>query len=162
MAIIVEDGTGKTDSNAYITESELSNYAALRSIDLAAYDVAAREAAIIVCSVDFIDVNYNFKGDLIDDDQAMSLPTDQVSIDKNIKSAVCKGAILHLKKLLIIEPETVNPKGEIKSENKKLGPLETKTEYAEYSASISGRFDSIDRLLSQYLLGSGGMRLVKT
>jgi hypothetical protein len=163
MALVLEDGTGLETSNAYIDETYLDSYAALRAIDLSAYDTAAKEAAIITCTLDFIDVYYSFKGDILEDDQALSLPTDEVGINKDVQSACANGAILHLKGLLLVDESLSSQSGEVKSQQDKIDVLETRTEYIEGTSNNYKRDTPIiDRLLSKYLGFGGTPRLVVT
>ena len=163
MALIVADGTGLDSANAYIDVAYLDDYAALRGTDLTAYDTAAKEAAIITCTIDFIDIYYDFRGTLVNESQSLSLPTDLVTINKDIKSAAANGAILQLKGLLLVDTSLIGQAGIVKSESKKLAKLETETEYFEGSTSNYKR-DSplIDKLLSKYLSFSSSARLVVT
>lgn len=163
MTLIVETGQGLALANAYIDVAYLDNYAALRATDLSAYDNTAKEAAIITCTIDFIDIYYDFRGTLVNESQSLSLPTDLVAINKDIKSAAANGAILQLKGLLLVDTSLIGQAGIVKSESKKLDVLETETEYFENSTSNYKR-DSplIDRLLRKYLSFSNGPSLVVT
>ena len=58
--IVVEDGSGKTDSNSYIDEAGLTTYATDRGITLTAADDAAK-AALLIQAMDYIEQK-NFKG----------------------------------------------------------------------------------------------------
>ena len=161
MALVLEDGAGLATANAYIDADELDAYAALRGIDLTAYDTAAKEAAIITCTIDFMGVYYCYKGDQLNDDQSLSLPTDLVGINKDIKNSCANGSVLQLKGLLLIDTSISSQLGDVKSQMDKLDVLETKTEYVEGSANNYKRDTPIiDRLLSKYLCLGGGPRLV--
>ena len=160
MALIVEDGIGLVNSNAYIDVAYLDDYAALRGIVLTA-TVAEKEAAIITCTLDFMDVYYCYKGDKLNEDQALALPTDLVGINNDIQNSCANGSVLQLKGLLLIDTSTISQLGDVKSQMDKLDVLETKTEYVEGSANSYKRDTPIiDRLLSKYLCLGGGPRLV--
>ena len=163
MSLIVEDGTGLPNANAYIDVAYFDSYAALRAIDVTSYDTAAKEAAIITCTIDFMDVYYCYKGDPLNDSQSLSLPTDLVGINKDIQNACANGALLHLQGLLLVDTSAINQSGEVKSQQDKLDVLETKTEFVEGTANNYKRTTPIvDKLLSKYLCFGGGARLVVT
>lgn len=168
MALIVEDGTGKVDSQSYIDASYLDSYAALRGEDLTPYSVEQKEAAIYVCANDFIDAFHKFKGTKLNKDQGLSLPTDEVDLtdiatQRDIKESNANGAILKLKGFLFVSPEDQNVNGNIKSESSKLDVLEDKVEYFEGS-NVLDTYDTpiIDKLLAPYLGSGGGVQLKVT
>lgn len=53
MALTVEDGTGKTDSNSYVTEAEAIAYAEARGIELPADDAAV--GAMLLSAMDYLE-----------------------------------------------------------------------------------------------------------
>ena len=161
MALIVEDGTGLNNSNSYLSNADFLAYCLSRNIDVSAYTETAIDAALLTCTVDYIDVYYCFRGEKLNDEQALSLPTDLVGINKDIQNATANGAYLHLQGLLLIDESAINQGGDIKSQQDKLDVLETKTEYIEGTASKSKRDTPImDRLLNKYSAFGAGPRLV--
>ena len=96
MAITVEDGTGKTDSNSYISSAELTAYATDRAITLTGGD------EIIYKAMDYVE-SQPFAGDKYTEEQALQWPRTGVylygfTVDYNeipqlLKDAVCEAAI---------------------------------------------------------------------
>lgn len=163
--LIVEDGTGKTDAQAYIDVAYLDQYATLRGEDLSTFTEPQKESAIYIGCNDFIDVFYTFKGNKLNADQGLALPTDEVDLTdvatrRDIQEANANGAILHLKEVLLANPTDQNYNGRIKSESSKLDVLEESTEYFEGTEVVT-QFNTpiIDRLLKPYLGFGGGVQL---
>lgn len=77
--IIVEDGTGKTDSNSYIDEAGLTTYATDRGITLTAATDAAK-AVLLIQAMDYIEAQ-PYKGYKYTDEQALQWPRAGVVID---------------------------------------------------------------------------------
>ncbi|MBW7852211.1 MAG: hypothetical protein H3C38_17085 [Rhodospirillales bacterium] len=74
MTLIVEDGSGRADANAYVTISYADDYHALR--DNAAWEAAteaAREAAIIRAT-DHLDRVHRYRGEPLSAGQALAWP----------------------------------------------------------------------------------------
>jgi hypothetical protein len=160
MTLIVEDGTGLTNANSIISVAELDDWADDRGYDLSGYDTADKEAALITSTMDFFEVYYTFKGDPVNPDQALQLPTDEVEINAKIKQAYAQGAYYQLQGLLFVDHATSNS-AEIKRLREKVGPIEEETEYTEGSRkTYKISTPIIDRLLAPYVLaaGFGGLR----
>ena len=73
--IVVEDGTGKTNSNSYISEADFGTYATDRGIT-----VSGTAAVLLIQAMDYIE-QQPFKGWKYTDDQALQWPRGGVSID---------------------------------------------------------------------------------
>lgn len=143
-------------TNSYLTLADFKAWADLRLNDYSAFTDPQIEAALVVSSLDFIDPNYNFKGDKLDDAQAMDLPTDEVAID-DIANGAAQAAWQQLNGELFISP-TANSSGSITMQRKKLDVLETEVEYSENSAAFYKHDTTqIDKLLKPYVTsGAGG------
>lgn len=162
MTLILEDGTGLEASNAYADLAEFKAHYDLRGVDYSTYADADIEAALITCTIDFMDVYYCYKGTVLNKDQALSLPTDEVGINKDIKNACCNGALLHLKGALLIDDAAVSTTGAIKSTSKKLDVMESETVYQDGTQQTYKRNTAtINRLLSGYLFAGGGVQLLR-
>lgn len=168
MSLIVEDGTGLVNAQAYIDVAYLDQYAALRGEDLSAYTEQQKEAAIYVCVNDFIDVFYTFKGTKLNVDQGLALPTSEVVLTdvatlRDIQEANANGAVLSLRSFLLTDPVSQDINGRVKSESSKLDVLEDSVEYFE-NTEVVAKFKTpiIDRLLSPYLGWGGGIQLKVT
>lgn len=159
MALVVEDGTGLNNSNGYISVAEYKAYADERGIDYASFSDSEIEQSIVVASSDFLEAYYNFKGDILQEDQALKLPTDIVEINAKVKKSTCIATNLNLDGLLMIVTTADTQKGDIKRLKEKVDVVESEVEYREGSqqtAKVSTPV--IDRLLSPYLAnGYGGI-----
>lgn len=144
-------------TNAYVTYAEYLAWAALRGYTVTATQ-AEVEAAIVIASLDYIDAQHNFKGELEDEDQAMKLPTDEVSI-ANIKPAANAATKMQLEGLLMVDTSTISTSGAVESESKSVGSLSKSVSYKSGSAQTYKRIAPlVDSLLRPYLLG--GMQSV--
>lgn len=154
--LVIEDGTGVAGANAFITNAEFKQYATTRAVDISSYSTQQIEGAIVTSSADFISVYYQFKGTVINDDQGLSIPTDKVDITSKIKQAAYEAALLHLKGRLFVQPSDIQAGGNIKRTMKKVGSLETETEYQDGNGYTS-KYPTpiIDRLLQTYTAGNG-------
>lgn len=81
MALIVEDGSGKTDSNSYATVAELDSYASLRGITLTAADDSAKEV-LLIKAMDYLEsLQGSYKGIKSNQYQFLQWPRYNVWID---------------------------------------------------------------------------------
>lgn len=82
MTITVEDGTGVSGANSYVSVSELETYATERGITLSAATEAAKEQ-LLIKAMDYIDAKYGsrFKGARVNRTQALHWPRAGVYID---------------------------------------------------------------------------------
>jgi hypothetical protein len=97
MAIIVEDGTGLTNSNSYASEAELLNYATARGIAL-----TATEAVLLVQAMDYLE-GRDFIGEKFSEAQSLQWPRYNAWVDnfligsdaipQLLKDAQCEAAI---------------------------------------------------------------------
>jgi len=95
--IIVEDGTGKTDSNSYISEADFETYATDRGITLTGVS-----AELLIRAMDYIE-SIKYKGWKYTDAQALQWPRGDVYIDgysvsvttipQLLKDALCEVSI---------------------------------------------------------------------
>lgn len=165
MAIVVEDGTGKTDANSYVTVTEAREYATARNVTLG--DDAEVEA-FLTNAMDYLEVQkYKGKRTYPDKPQALSWPRTGVYIDcaqlsanaipRELKSAQKQlvveqkrglsplpssdGSVVKRKKVDVLEKEFFSPSD--------LG----------MSGSLVPSFPLVDALLADLLAGGGGFRL---
>lgn len=145
-------------TNAYIDLPTFKSWCDLRTYDYSAKTDAEIEAAIVRSSVDFLDVDFDFKGLSVDEDQAMQLPTDEVSIDE-IENGAAQAAWQELNGLLFVEQSTSSSSGQIKRKMDKLDVLETEVEYLDGTAkTYTYSTTKIRKMLSRYLAGGGGFK----
>lgn len=157
MSLIIEDGTGVIDANAYISLAEFKAYASARFIDITAYTDDQINGAIVIASVDFISVNYDFKGTKLTDTQGMTLPTNEVSINSDIKISTYQAAILSLSGRLFVDTTELSVNGSVSAESKSVGSLSKSVEYAESGRKYTNKYPTtnIDERLSSYLSAGG-------
>ncbi|QDP59315.1 MAG: hypothetical protein Tp136SUR676911_54 [Prokaryotic dsDNA virus sp.] len=140
--------------NAYITLAGFKAWADARGYDYGTDD-AAIEAAIVIASVDFMNAQYTFKGEPLDDTQVMQLPTDCVAIS-DVENAAAQAAWLQFNGRLFVDPASIGQKGAVTSETKQVGSLSTSTSYAEgYQYTTTYPTTSVDRLLRAFTVGGG-------
>lgn len=75
VAIVVETGTGASNSNSYVSEADLTTYATDRGIT-----IAGTNADLIIQAMDYLE-SKDFKGDKGTDAQALQWPRLNVVID---------------------------------------------------------------------------------
>lgn len=154
--IIVEDGTGKTDSNSYASAADLATYAADRGVTISGTDTI-----LLIQAMDYIE-QQPFKGEKNTKEQALLWPRINVWIDGFTVSNTEIPLLLkesQLEAALAVDAGN-NPMGSIDRETKreKIDGLEV-----EYMSSARG--DTFNRALETKLrkllkAGSGGMNAV--
>lgn len=73
--IVVEDGSGLTTSNSYISAADLDTYASDRG-----KTISGTQADLLIQAMDYIE-SFNFKGDKYTDEQALLWPRTGVYLD---------------------------------------------------------------------------------
>lgn len=134
MTIIVEDGTGITNANSYVTEAELSAFASARAVTLSA-DYTTEQ--LLILAMDYIE-SLKYKGYKVLSTQALQWPRTQVYIDAyyndddNIPDELKNG----LMQVAIAIDSGNNPQQNIprKTIREKVGELEV--QYAPGSVSV--------------------------
>lgn len=160
MAIIVEDGTGKTDAESYLSVAEFRAYCAGRNIDVSAVaDSAiegwARDAA------SYIDSEWLFKGTIAFQVQAMEFPRaglewsgrSVVGIPKRLKDA--QAALILVLRSGVPLRSTQARGGAIISES--VGPISVT--YAD-GAPAGNVYDNAAKLLAPYTKTAATIRPV--
>lgn len=79
--IVVEDGTGKTDSNSYISEADFSTYANDRGVT-----ISGTASILLVQAMDYIE-QQKYKGIKNSSSQALQFPRSGVVIDGYIQDS---------------------------------------------------------------------------
>lgn len=75
MALIVEEGTGKTDSQSYASEASFASYASDRGVSISGTDTE-----LLISAMDYLE-SKNFIGDKATRDQALQWPRVNASMD---------------------------------------------------------------------------------
>lgn len=160
MAIIVEDGTGLSNAQAYIDVAYLDAYMAERGYTTDKTE-SQKEAAIVIAAKDWIDGQHYFAGRKLNADQAMEFPRETGGVPSAIKQANAQAAYLQINNALLVDTTAISTAGVVESESKSVGPLSKSVTYKSGSAQIYGRVlpVGLTNLLRPYLLNSGGMGL---
>lgn len=158
MAFTLEDGTGVTGANAFVSVGELNEFMVDRGEDVYANIDSEKQAAIITASQDYIDTFFTFKGTSLTDTQGMQIPTDCVGLIADIKRACCMSAVLDLKSRLFVDPTDIAQKNVIEEESK-VGSLMDKVVYSDEGGSYTTKYPTtaIDRILNKYTTGGSGL-----
>ena len=141
-------------TDAYITLADYKAWADARGYN---YGTDAEVEAAIVIATDYIDASYSFKGDPLDDDQPLQLPTDSVSI-ADIEKAVAQAVYQQLLGRLTVSLEDMSANGTLEGETSKVGSLSESLQYrAGTERTVAYSTTLIDRALRPYLLVSSVM-----
>ena len=157
MALIIEDGTGVENADAFISADEFAFYAEQVNNDITSYSAAQIDGAIVTASLYFISVNYDYKGEKLNKDQGLAIPTDIVPLNSDIKRATYLAAILSLQGRLFVDATSIGKDGSIKLDRKKLNGLEKEQEFYE-GTNYTSKYPTtqIDRMLQAYIDGGTG------
>lgn len=160
MAIVVEDGSGKSDAEAYIDVAYFATFCA-RRLDLSAYTLEQQESAIAVSAQDWIDKEHIFASERLVGTQALKFPTVDDGLPSDIKEANAYAALMQIQGLLLIDYSSKSVLGEIESESKSISTMSKTVSYREGTAQRYARDlpSGLKNLLQPYLYGGmGGMR----
>ncbi len=163
--MIVENGTGLTNADSYVTVAEADTYATARNWTDWNGTTAQKQAALISATA-YIDANYRFKGTLLTLTQSLAWPRVDVTdgegrtitgVPSKVKSATIELARQAHLGPLVPTPETAA----VKRKRVKAGSVETETEYAVNGGSTSDPRPSpmADRLLAGLLSPTGASSL---
>lgn len=158
MTLVVEDGTGVTNADSYISIASADTYhTAMGNPAWGLADDADKEPALRRAT-QYVDTQYQFRGSQLTSTQALAWPRSisGMSLDwpiRRLSNAVAELALRALDEPLQADIDT----GEVKRET--VGPLTL-----EYSGSGLGgqtRFTAADKLLAPFTAGGGslGMRI---
>lgn len=138
---------------SYANYDDYLEWAGKRNIEVTQTE-SVIDAALYVATNDYIDIKYKFSGQVEDESQLTSLPTDEVSINRKVIAATCECAYLHLTGKLF--NNEVDPLGAVKSisVNEKLdvlGEAVSKEYWGKSSQSYLVDHPQIDKLLADYV-----------
>ena len=144
MALVVEDGTGVEDADAYVTVAEFEAYWSARGVSFTTSN--EQHEAAIVLATQYVDGVNNWKGFGADPDQFLDwprvgmvnkkgrvIPSDE--IPRELKSAVCEYAKRQL--AADLRPD-VEDTGTVKRVKTKVDVIETETEYQDNTGGYFG------------------------
>jgi hypothetical protein len=168
MAIIVEDGTGKSNANSYCDFATFSAYCAERGI---AHSFAQEqvEAASVIASKDWLDGEHNFANYPLTNTQSMKFPRAYTNtmgfvvygVPADIVLASCKATWLELNGLLRVDLSGVSLNGVIESESKSLSGMSKSVTYKSGTSQAFSRVipNDLKNLIAPHLEGGfSGMR----
>lgn len=103
MALVVEDGTGNANANAYVAVADVDTYATLRNqSSWAGYATAVKENAIVEATL-YLDAHFTFLGTKVAYGQGLSWPrsavydtTEGVNVPSNVVPISLKRACMEL------------------------------------------------------------------
>lgn len=162
MALIVEDGSGVSGANAYISRADFLTYHAERNnTAAAALSVALIDAAILYAT-EYLDSKYQWRGDIVSDSQFLGFPTeggydDQgreiIGLPEKVVKACAEVAYIHTQTPLTatLGPRVVS--------QEVVGAI--KQTYADVNSNEGNRYPFIDRLLKG-LYVSGGVQFLES
>ena len=162
MALIVEDGTGVSGANAYISRADFLTYHSDRNNASAAALSSTVIDAAILYATEYLDSKYQWRGTPVDDDQSLGFPTEGGYDDQGreitglpvqVPKATAELALLHVTSPL----------------NSTLGPrvVEQRVEgavhviYSDKNGNEGTRYPFIDRMLKG-LYTSGGVQFIES
>lgn len=166
MALIVEDGTGLADANAYIDVAYADNYFGLREIGDWSGDTPVKEAAIIRAT-DYIGVRWGDKllGRKLHASQALDFPRQDLwyqgarvtGVPDNVKRATAEYALRALGGELMPDPVVDETGLQVNSRREKVGPIEEEVSYATFAsaATLLRPYPAADRLIAIYAVSGG-------
>lgn len=159
--IIVEDGSGLPNAQAYCDVPYLDAWMAERGYTTTALE-PAKEAALVVSAKDWIDGQHEFANEKLTENQALEFPRTVFGFPEDIKIANANAAYLHLNGALLVDTGSISTSGVIESESKAVGSLSKSVTYKSGSAQIYGRIlpKQLTNLLKPYLANSGGLGVV--
>ena len=159
MALIVEDGTGLSTAEGYISIADADTYIAAYKGANATWDAATDSAKEIASrqSAQYLDGRFNWKGDMESSDQALDWPRtgafDELGAEyEDLPTGLTQAAALVMFLIVTGETLTVNVNRDKQVRRKKVDVIET--EY-ESGASQQPTFPEIGRLLSGLFYPSG-------
>ena len=152
MAIVVEDGTGLSNSNSYVTEAEVNTWASDRGIT-----ISGTVSQLIYKAMDYLET-LEYIGDKQTEAQALQWPRDNVYIDDfYIEPTTIPQEIKDAEMSLCMSIDAgVDPMDTICRATKKEKVGEIEVEYMD-NASSRDIISSVNRLLRKLLKdGSSG------
>ncbi len=161
MAIIVEDGTGKTDANSYATVTEARTYATARGVSL---PDDSKVEAFLTLAMDYLESKkYKGRPSYPDHPQALSFPRTGVMVDCEVLPSDAVPRQLKSAQMQLVV-EQANGKSLMPStdgtvvKRKKVDVLEKEffsPEELGQSGAPSPSFPMVDALLADFLRTGG-------
>lgn len=147
--LIVEDGTGLSNANAYVSVEFADEYFSARGNQTWARLGSADKEAVIIKATDYLEAVYfdKWQGERLKSGQALSFPRSPFGMPAKFKSAVCELAIRANAGELLSDIERLTTK-------EKVGSIEV--EYAQ-NADPATRYAYVASLLKPFLKPASAM-----
>ncbi|MBP9869916.1 MAG: hypothetical protein KBC53_00255 [Nitrosomonas sp.] len=169
MAIVTEDGTGKSDAQSYLSLADADAYFTARGIAAWTGANSTKEAALIAAT-EYIDIRWGdlLKGSLeFTDTQALLFPRLNVydnegraltGIPQRLERATAEYALISLSQSLMPNP-TIESSGKVViEESDETGPIKETKKYQ--SGYLTKRpYPKADALMACFIVGSGTTRV---
>ena len=164
MALIVEDGTGKTDANSYLSVADCDTYHATYtgSTDWSGAGTATKELALIRAT-QYLDMEYEGRWRAVKGSSTQSLAwprsgvydNDGYALDWNVVPQKLKDACAELALRDVLGDDLLAPvtsPGDVASESVTIGPIqESKTYVGGKPAGDEYRYPKIEALLKSLI-----------
>lgn len=178
--LVVEDETGLSTANSYVSIADADDYANLRQVGALEKWISATESnkvAALIIATQYVDARWRYVGELMEEDQALAWPrndnpiydSEGLDVAETVPWQIVNATIEYAARAidpssyqareLYFDPEVIDDANRfIKLKREKLGPLEEETRYSETKAASKfrkyGRADDIIRN-SGFLMSSG-------
>jgi len=167
MAFTVEDGTGVTGANSYMTVDEFKAYHAERGTSTSALGSSGDMQKLLVQGADYIEQHWDFKGvKEFADDPPLSFPRmslrdrngDLVTgIPDKLKWAQAEYALQANEGDLFLTPTQDASGLQLTKDLKRVGPLTTEKQYTPGSVQdTTQEYPKADKWLREYVVPRGG------
>jgi hypothetical protein len=109
VSLVVEDGTGLTNADAYASIATVDAYATARGLSTWAGNDTVKEAAIREATI-YLDASYSWKGAIESEDQALAWPREGVTdkerrevtgLPQRVIDACCELAVMKISAALV-------------------------------------------------------------
>lgn len=156
MALILEDGTGKTDSNTYALEATLTAYLLERGFVLTGSKTAEN---LLISAMDYLETK-SYIGSKLTSEQALLWPRDDVYIDGfAIDTDVIPRALIQTQLQLAWEiDQGFNPLSVVGRGVKREKVDSLEVEYLD-NAKTTDTIRSVNAMLAKLLISGGSMQI---
>lgn len=165
MAFVVEDGTGLSAATSYVSVAEFKSYHGDRGNLIEACRDTDIEKALIRAT-DYVEARWRhrFKGRRLAGDQALSFPRIGLfdeefrlveGLPARLKSATHEYGLRALSGSLLPDPTTDASSLRVRRQKRRVGPIETETEYQQDPERLLKPYPAADRLLRGYVIAAG-------
>lgn len=163
MTIMVEDGTGLPNSNAYASVANADIYFTDRGNTAWLALTTPVKETLLILATDYIDMRFGqmFKSTILVEDQALQFPrVGYVDIPVPIQKATFEYAI-RASTIALAPDVTRDPSGyQISRTFEKIGPIEERKDFAVIGSGSAityfNSFPAVDSLLRPYLKSTNG------